>query len=378
MSFPNVRYRQHHQGLLLAINLLLGLLLWFFSFTDYSIAGTIPELFFPIIVLVSGFFVLRMADRASTRSRKRLIRLSILPALLGGSLSVSTAVLFVTFSTIEAISFANETIGEHLIQQAASPDRSRVAEVYFRPVGEYSVGKGQIFVRIKHMLLPFVERDVYHMRRTYQVDWATTDHLSWQDNDTLYIPKTQERVHLGPIKAEAHPFVTMALSIYQYISWQAKAREQEVSRRVPPRNIPSPTSTPRLSFEELQTTRLRNIPLYPGPVTSDYSGVWDDNAYRAFDIAPLSLDDAVLWHKEALSRGPWKVLNEARREVNALTARSNGPDHLVYTCLEAERQENDYTIQMYYWTITWSEQFQDARVIVDTPRPRSVNLCEPY
>ena len=52
----------------------------------------------------------------------------------------------------------SEISGESRVQTALSPDVTREAHVYFRPVGAYAVGNGPINIRVKHGWMPILER----------------------------------------------------------------------------------------------------------------------------------------------------------------------------------------------------------------------------
>ena len=87
--------------------------------------------------------------------------------------------------TLGAFFAASEIAGETEIQRAISSDGTRIAYVYFRGVGAYSGGNGRIFVRVRHQILPLLERDVFYLPRSY-ADENSTNYLEWRDNNTLY------------------------------------------------------------------------------------------------------------------------------------------------------------------------------------------------
>jgi hypothetical protein len=210
---------------ILGINLVLGILLLFFSFTDYSLAGTIPDIVFPPVVFVTGCVALVAACRATTKRWRTWAKLSALLSITGGALYVIMTCLLFAFSILGAMFAMSEIADEQRIQAAVSPDGSRVAEVYFRGVGAYSGGNGRISVRVKHRLFPFVERDIYFLAQTIEANHDTRDYLSWQDNDTLYIPETKETVKVGLVKAQVPGVFVWPFALFQFISMVAEERQ---------------------------------------------------------------------------------------------------------------------------------------------------------
>ena len=183
----------------IGVNLALGLILWFGYFTDYSLAGTWPDLLSPPIVGLVGFFSWRSAKNVPSEAMRRLHKLSSLPSIIGACLPVLLTVIMVIPPFTLGFLFAlSEMGGETRIQRAISPDGSRIAEVYFRPVGAYSGGNGRIQVRVRHRWFPLVERDVYYLGRSY-ADEDTNDYLYWVDSGTLYISEKEQQVELGRI-----------------------------------------------------------------------------------------------------------------------------------------------------------------------------------
>jgi hypothetical protein len=216
---PQTAPWQRRWRFLLATNLCLAVVLWFFYFTDYSWSGTILDIVFPPAVAVISLISFLAARNAPGKSQRRAARLACLPPLIGGgSYVLMAAMLAMPPFTLGAIFTIDEISHEKLIQEAVSPDGSRVAQVYFRGVGAYGAGNGRIYVRVKHRLLPFVERDVYHLHGSH-ADEDTADYLSWQDSDTLYIPETREQVRIGTIRLRIPPVFTTPVRLVMYTLW---------------------------------------------------------------------------------------------------------------------------------------------------------------
>jgi len=201
----------------LGINLALGLVLWFGFFTDYSLAGTVPDFLFPPLVGLVGFLSWRSAKNAPNKIMKRVQKLFSLPSFIGGCLPVPLmTILIIPPFTLGFLFALNEVGGETRIQQAVSPDGSRMAEVYFRGVGAYSGGNGRIYVRVKYCWFPFVERDIYYLGKSF-ADEETNDYLHWVDDDTLFISETQREVKVGTIDTEIPVFLSVPLLVIRSI-----------------------------------------------------------------------------------------------------------------------------------------------------------------
>ena len=205
--------------IVIGINILLGLMLWFGYLTDYSWASSSLDASFPLYVggialLSMIYFVNRKDNLGKWRKVKALL---CLPSLTGCCLST----LFITLMimppfTLGFFFMMAEMDDEVLIQQATSPDGSRVAKVYFRPVGAYGAGNGRTYVRVEQPLLPFVERDVFSLTKSY-ADENTSNYLSWVDNDTLLISETDEKIELGMVRLSISSTVTFPIRWACYI-----------------------------------------------------------------------------------------------------------------------------------------------------------------
>ena len=189
---------------LICVNLVLGCVLWLFYFTEYSLVGTIPNILLPPAVLLLGVLTLRAGRKAPSKTASHIRKLSSLPAITGGCLHILSALLWLALAFPLGLIFTLAEIkSEKLIQQAVSPDGTRVAQVYFRGVGPYSPGNGRIFVRVRHRLFPLAEREVYFLPVS-RADENTKEYLAWKDNDTLYLREKGHEVRLGLLKSTIH------------------------------------------------------------------------------------------------------------------------------------------------------------------------------
>jgi hypothetical protein len=349
-----MRIQKRH--VLVSLALAAGIVLWFFFLTDYTFAGTLVDFLFPPVSLCAGLIGFLAARRFPGQPAKRLARLASLPALLGGLLYLALGALLAAFSPMGVMFAVSEIMGEQVLQAAPSPDGTRVAEVYFRGVGPYSGGNGRVIVRVKHPLLPFVERDVFYLSDSYEAGRNTTEYLQWLDNDTICIPETGEIVKLGLVKAKVPEIAMVPVRIFQYMSLMEAKRAKE----------------------KVLTAPLQDLPLYPGPVTADNSGAdtTTGNGYRAFSVAASGSDEAASWYKQELSRPPWKIVSSGRSLREAHYGAELKLAHRVYNCLETERDAGNGHLTKYHWQIFSDEMMSDVRVIVETPNRPGVWWCD--
>ena len=197
------------QILLIAmVNLMLGAVLWFGLFTDYSLAGTLADLVFtPLVGLVGLVSFVTLLAWKSVKGIGCLASLACLPSLIGGCLpALVTLLLILPPFTLGFIFAMDEMAHETRIQRVVSPNGFWVAEVYFRGVGAYAAGNGRIFVRVKPRWFPFIERDIYSLSKSYASE-DTTDYLCWIDSDTLLISETQKEIKVGIVGFEMPSFI---------------------------------------------------------------------------------------------------------------------------------------------------------------------------
>jgi hypothetical protein len=81
-----------------------------------------------------------------------------------------------------------------MIQEVVSPDGQQTARVFFRGVGAYTSWLGRVFVRVTNNRVPIVEKDVFYLGNSFTSDETYNNYVHWQDNQTLYISETDEKV----------------------------------------------------------------------------------------------------------------------------------------------------------------------------------------
>lgn len=182
-----------------AVNLVLGILLWVGYLTDLSLAGTVADWVFPLLVGVLAYYTFIAAPYYAPADMRASVRRACIPSLAGGIAFVLAAVLLLvppfTFDTLEL--FAGTAI-EHHIERTVSPGGAYVAEVALRGMGALPGYQGEIMVRVKPRLFPIIERDlaVYRVRFT---DEHVPAYLSWQDGRRLEFPALGQAWDAGQV-----------------------------------------------------------------------------------------------------------------------------------------------------------------------------------
>jgi hypothetical protein len=339
----------------LTISLIIGALLWFCDWTDYSLPGTWADLALPIAGLVATFVALRASKSVLTPTIRTAAKIAALLTLVDVSMTILVAMVLAIMSPFGAMYAAFSIGGEEQTSTAVSPDGTRIAEEYYEGGGLLS--DGVVTIRVKYRLMPLLERDVYRGPS------VTDEHVTWEDNDTLYVPGTGEQIRLGLVHAELAPAVQ-----YGIAAWGLFGVLSDIDKNAAETH----------KRDEEMSQPLKDIPLYPGRTENDYSGanMIGGGGFRAFDIKGPSSDDAAKWYTDALSQGPWSVVSTKRRETYGSTAESVGDERLVYDCIEAVRQEDGGEGKHYYWEFLWGEQSNHVRVIVNTPEPPAWSDCD--
>jgi hypothetical protein len=335
---------------LLIINLILGLFLWFLFFTDYSLAGTFPDILYPPTVGLIALVSLTIT-KISYRRRSLLITLSHLPSIIGGGLYILMAfIMFIPPFTLGAIFAISEITGETQIQRVTSPDRTRIAYVYFRGVGAYSGGNGRIYVRVRYQMLPFLERDVFYIGRSYASE-DSTNYLEWLDNNTIYIPEIKREIPVGAISAEMPQIFAIPIGIVRSLS----------------------TIIDQAIVNQRLTAPVRDIPIYAGNLYDDQSQYWkvDKTVFRSFNIKHGDIEEVEKWYEEALSEPPWELI-----KVNRYTETDSGFVSILY-CIQV-RREIDNEKRPYYWEFMGSNDLSmGVHVNIGTPNPIT-DTCRRY
>lgn len=252
--------------------------------------------------------------------------------------------------TLGALFAVSEIAGETQIQRVTSPDGTRSAYVYFRGVGAYSGGNGRIYVRVRHQILPFLERDIFYLGRSYASD-DSTNYLEWQDNNTIYIPEIKREVPVGTIRAEIPQIFAVPIGIVRLLSAMV--------------DLPI--------VNQQQTASVRDIPVYSDNIFDDQSQYWevDNTVFRSFNIEEEGIEKVENWYEEALSEPPWELI-----KVNRYTETDSGLVYIRY-CIQA-RRDIDNEKRLYYWELMGSNDLSHGvHVNIGTPNPIS-DTCKRY
>ncbi len=360
---------------LAAINLILGLFLWFLFSTDYSLIGNISDILFPPVTGIIALVLLAIIKISNKRFRLS-ITLAHLPSIIGGGLYIMVAlVMFVPPFTLAMLFNVSEIASETEIQRVISPDGTRVAYVYFRGVGAYSGGNGRIFIRVRHSKLPFLERDIFYLSKSYASE-ESTNYLDWRDSDTIYISEIEREISVGIIEAEIPPIFDIPYSIIRSIPAMAEQAIRYQPQTKSRWDIPifqAIAITEQVIVNYQQTAPVRDLPIYPGNIRlnqSHYREI-DNNVERYFKIEQEGVGKVEKWYEEVLAKLPWKLV-----KVNRYTETYPGVFNVLY-CVEATRDIGNEQ-RVYYWEFFGSNDLsRDVHVRIGTPNPIS-DTCRRY
>lgn len=207
-------FLQSNRKLVLVTNLILGIFLWLLDSSDLSLRGTEWDIVFPPLIFVIALITILTMPNDQSRS---ISRLAYLPSFLGGGMHVLIGLIMIFPPFTLAFLFGlDEFKNEVQIQQISSPSNTKIAEVYFRPVGAYSGGSGRLYVKVVNKSVPFVERDILYLRVSH-ADENTENYLKWIDNDTLFISEIAENISVGGIKFETPYAIAVPINIGRFL-----------------------------------------------------------------------------------------------------------------------------------------------------------------
>jgi hypothetical protein len=164
--------------------------------------GNVADILFPPLAGILAIFSLAIGiTKARNKPQKFLGIFAHVPSIVGGGLFVfMCVVMIIPPFTLGALFIATEISEEVHIQQAVSPDGIRVADVYFRGAGAYSSSSGRVIVRVRHKIVPFLERDILYENSNYMRE-EIGDYIEWRDSNTIYITETKREMPVGIVQA---------------------------------------------------------------------------------------------------------------------------------------------------------------------------------
>jgi hypothetical protein len=339
---------------LIALNLFLAALLWLFQFTDYSLPGPLADVAFPALVGLLGILTFRAACSLPRRSARLAGRCCSLPAILGGGFHLVAyalailGIVLVPWATFRLVFNIDEMLNEVRIQRVASPDGSRVADVYYRPTGARGAGGGRVLVRVRQAWPPLLEREVYFVGASGVATEQPTDYVTWVDDDTLYVPETRELLTVGSLRPQPSPLVWVPWNALVHLAWLVK-----------------PDLAPPLA----------DVPIYPAQPLDDrvdfhaYPNTW----LRSYRLPRQRPEDVAAWYRDQLAQSPWTLVSEKlnRRQTNV-----PGRQWLRY-CFTAEREDHGQRRTYYVQATGFSVNALNTFVNVSTPGPMDA-ACDDY
>ena len=204
--------------ILTVVNMMLAILLIFFHFTDYSLAGSVPDMIFPLLaglVALGSWSIMRFGVAAP---RTFLNTVSFWISIILGIFPYILLTIFAPIMLLGYMFIAQNNADDRVVQRVLSPNQKIVAEVTYHPVGAYTSGWGAYRITLSSTTIPFVERDIYRTSSNYRGTESTF--VEWVDNDTLYIPENDEIVEIGFAKFSiSNLLILPLLPVFLFISF---------------------------------------------------------------------------------------------------------------------------------------------------------------
>ena len=179
----------------------------FCDWTDYSLAGVWADYLLPIVGIVGGGMALRASKFVPRPAIRIAAKVVAVATLVEGIATVLVAAIIAIMSFGGIMLAASAMLGEEQISAVVSPDGTRVAEEYY--IGGGALSAGMLVVRVKYRLMPLLERDIYRGGST------SSEHVAWEDNDTLYIPGADKRIRIGLIRAELATPIQLGITAWE-------------------------------------------------------------------------------------------------------------------------------------------------------------------
>ena len=339
---------------MIALNLVLAALLWLFHFTDYSLPGPVADVAFPALVGLLGILTFRATRSALGDPARVAARWCCGPAMLGGGLHLVAyalaivGIVLVPWATFRLVLNIDEILNEVRIQEVASPDGTRVADVYYRPTGARGAGGGRVLVRVRQSWPPVLEREVYFVGSSRVATEEPLDYVTWVDDDTLYVPETRELLTVGSVRPQLSPLIWVPWNALVHLAWLIK------SDLAPP---------------------LADVPIYPAQTLDDrvdfqaFPNTW----LRSYRLPRQRPEDVAAWYRHQLAQSPWTLVIE---KLNRRSAGVAGRQWLRY-CFAAQREDHGQRRTYYVQATGFDVNPLNTFVNVSTPGPMDA-ACDDY
>lgn len=171
-------------------NAAMGFSVWFLALTNWSIVGNYTDYIYPIYAYIVAIISRRVLLK-DEKKIERKVKLCLLPSRIAGLFQLSFfAMMLIPIFWMPLMFGISEINDEVLIQKEPSPNGMQTAYVYFRPVGAYAPGSGHTYVRVRSILFPFLEHDVF----TKSVSGATEEtenYITWLSNNSMRISESE-------------------------------------------------------------------------------------------------------------------------------------------------------------------------------------------
>ena len=175
---------------LVALNVILGVSLWFGMCSDYGWSHEAASAVHVVLAVALATWLRRRCLKGSVQ------RALAIPSLLAGWVAIAGAILmWVPPFTLGAMFAAAERAERRKVQELPTLNGSKMAIVHFQPTGAYAGGTGRILVEIAYPMVPGVRRIVWG-GKTYK-DGQPGTFVEWLDNETIRVVEQKQELKPG-------------------------------------------------------------------------------------------------------------------------------------------------------------------------------------
>jgi hypothetical protein len=191
------------------VNLLCFQLVFLSTFTDISLAGTIPDLLLPIFLGVAAIVSIGRVRFVRDRLVRCLAILACLPGLAISTILPGFLLLIILGGGMLGVFMALPLIlFESQLQSLESPSGRFIASVDMRFALSIDAERGLAQVRVRPRNFPLIEREVAAFP-SFQYD--SDEFVSWLPDDTLFVHETGEVINPIGVRLRMPYWLELAL-----------------------------------------------------------------------------------------------------------------------------------------------------------------------
>jgi len=205
--------------ILIALNLTLGIIQVIGMYTDFEFENPFLNFFFPVFITTLAIISIIKLLRSKI-SLKWLLTILCLPSLVAGFPHfILFPLIFTPAGGYATGLLANELNARPILAEFPSPDKTKIAIVYYTPPKEG--GNIGIYVKLKYRFLPLFVRSIYE--DAIDFDWNSPFdpnikyNLVWIDNQNIQVGKSKEQLNVSQVKLVNSKIFDALSFVYEWI-----------------------------------------------------------------------------------------------------------------------------------------------------------------